>query len=308
VTDSIDKVWLITEKYNPQGLSYSTRMFNSYVSTGFSKIFANRLDLNLYARQYLAGYRSGDFMFSGDIKLMLGKLDQPVSLFVKVVNEYKSPDYLYAHYASNNFLWTKNFNKTSINHLSTNLAISSKKFDIQGDYYLFSNLIYMNEEAIPAQYKNALSLFSVSLSKKFDFWKITSIHKLVYQKSENRNVLDLPDMAFYNSTYLKHLFNFRSTGGQLMAIVGFDLNYNTKYYASAYMPGLSSFHRQQENRLGNYPFLDVFLNLQLKRFKFFVKMDHLNSGWMNKDQYFSVLHYPRNRRDLKFGLSWTFYD
>jgi hypothetical protein len=60
VTDSIDKVWLITEKYNPQGLSYSTRMFNSYVSTGFSKIFDNRLDLNLYARQYLAGYRAGD--------------------------------------------------------------------------------------------------------------------------------------------------------------------------------------------------------------------------------------------------------
>ena len=54
--------------------------------------------------------------------------------------------------------------------------------------------------------------------------------KLVYQKSENENVLALPEIAFYNSTYLKHLINFKSTGGKVLAMVGFDLFYNTKYY------------------------------------------------------------------------------
>jgi len=103
------------------------------------------------------------------------------------------------------------------------------------------------------------------------------------------------------------MINFRATGGKLLTMIGFDLFFNTKYYADAYMPSLASFHRQNEKQLGNYPYFDAFLNIQLKRFRFFLKVEHLNAGWIDKN-YFSVLHYPRNGRDLKFGLSWTFYD
>ncbi len=307
VNDSIEKFWFITEHYRPQGLTYSSRMYNSYLSSGFTKLFANRVEMNLYGRYFVSGYRSGDFLLAADMKIILGKLNMPMTFWTKIENELKTPDYLYTHYFSNNFLWVGNFKKTNRNHLSTNLAISSKKFDIQGDYYLFSSVIYMNEKATPTLYRNALSVFALGLTKQFDVWKITSRSKLIYQKSENRNVLDLPEITFNNSTYLKHLFHFRSTGGKLLAMLGFDLFYNTKYYASAYMPSLTSFHRQTMKKIGNYPYFDVFLNLQLKRFKFFVKMEHVNSGWIDQN-YFSVLHYPRNRRDLKFGLSWTFYD
>jgi hypothetical protein len=130
---------------------------------------------------------------------------------------------------------------------------------------------------------------------------------LVYQKTDNEIILGLPKIAFYNSTYLKHMFNFRATGGKLLTMIGFDLFYNTKYYANAYMPSLTSFYRQTEKKLGNYPYFDAFLNVKLKRLRVYIKFEHLNSGWIDKN-YFSVLHYPRNERNLKFGLSWTFYD
>jgi hypothetical protein len=307
VNDTLEQFHFITDTFRLQGLNYNTRLFNAYVSSGFSKVFASRLEMNLYGRYYLSGYNSGDFLLSGDIKLIIGKIERPITLFIKGVNESKTPDFLYTHYASNNFIWSENFSRSSLNHLSTNLAISSKKFEIQGDYYLLRNLIYMNEEAVPAQYPNAMSIIALSVSKEIDFWKVTSFSRLVYQKSENENVLALPEIAFYNTTYLKHLINFRSTGGKLLAMIGFDLFYNTKYYADAYMPSLNAFHQQHEKQLGNYPYFDAFLNLKLKRFKFFIKVEHVNAGWINKN-YFSVLHYPRNGRDLKFGLSWTFYD
>jgi hypothetical protein len=301
----------ITEYFNLPGLSFKSTVYNTYLSTGFSKLFAGRFDVNLYGRYYLSGYYSGDFILSGDVKLIFGKISKPITFYAKGTTQLKSPDYLLTQYASNNFIWTNNFNKTAINHLSTNLSVSSKKFDIQGDYYLLSGLIYMNNNALPSQYDNALSVLSLSAVKQFDFWKITSIHKLVYQKSENENVLDLPELTYFNSTYFSHLFYFKGTGGHLLAMLGFDLSYNTKYYADAYMPALNSYYRQSEKQLGNYPFMNVFLNLKLKRFRFFVKMEHLNEGWFNKvfnNNYFSAIHYPRNGRDLKFGLSWTFYD
>jgi hypothetical protein len=298
----------ITQEFQLPGLQYSSNLYNSYVSSGFSKIFAERLDINLYGRYCVGGYHARDFLIWGDMKLNIGKTDKPVNLYVKGVNEFRSPDFFYNHYASNNFIWTKNFNRTSSSHLSTNLAILSKKFAIQGDYYLLSNLIYLNEEAMPAQYHNALSIIALSVVKQVSFWKITSTNKLVYQKSENENVVDLPNIAFNNSTYLMHMFNFKATGGKLQTMIGFDLFYNTRYHADAYMPALNSFHVQHIKQLGNYPYFDVFLNIRLKRFRFFLKVEHVNAGWMQEDNYFSVLHYPRNGRDLKFGLSWTFYD
>lgn len=306
-SDTVENVYFITDDFKLPGLKYQSRLHNSYVSSSFTKVFSDRLELDLYGRYFLTGYRAGDFNLGGELKLILGKTASPLIIAVKGDNELKTPDFIYAHYASNNFIWSKNFNKTTLNHLSTNLTISSKKFDIQGDYFLLSNLIYIGNDFYPNQYKTPLSVLVLSASKRVDFWKITSISKVVYQKSENENVLGLPGITVVNSTYLTKLFNFRATGGKLLTMIGFDFFYNTKYYADAYMPSLSSFSRQYEKQLGNYPWFDAYLNVQLKRFRFFLKLQHVNSGWIDKN-YFSVLHYPKNRRDFKFGISWTFYD
>ena len=48
-------------------------------------------------------------------------------------------------------------------------------------------------------------------------------------------------------------------------MIGFDLYYNTSYYANAYMPSLAVFYQQKEKMLGNHPYVDVFLNVRLKR-------------------------------------------
>jgi hypothetical protein len=306
-TDTLQQHWFISEKVKLPGISYNNRLDNAGISSGVSKVFVNHLELDLYGQYYLSGYRSGDFTLSGDLRLFTGKPGKEKSILFHALNQMKTPDFLYTHYASNNFIWTRNLSKISLNHLSMKVSLSSNKFDIQADYYLIRNYVYLNDKAIPDQYNTGLSLISFSVAKRFDFWKITSVNKLVYQKTDNEKVIGIPEIALYNSTYLKHMFNFRATGGKLAMILGFDLFYNSTYYAEAYMPSLTSFHRQYEKKLGNYPYFDAFVNVQLKRFRVYFKLEHVNSGWIDKN-YFSVLHYPRNERNLKFGVSWTFYD
>lgn len=301
----------ISQPYQLRGFNYTSNIYNSYFSTGFTRMFGDRFDMNLFGKYYVSGYQSGDFSLSGDIRLALGNKEKPLIFTAKGLTELATPDYLYTRYAANNFIWTRNFRKVGTNHLSTNLAILSKKFAIQGDYYLLSDAIYLDNQAYPAQYGNVLSIIALSAYKQTDFWKVTTINKVVFQKSENENIIDLPELTWYNSTYLKHMFNFRRTDGKLLIMIGLNLLYNTKYYADAYMPSLSSFHRQNSKLLGNYPYLDVFLNAQLKRFRFFLKVEHANERWFEsvfENNYFTVPNYPRNGRNLKFGLSWTFYD
>jgi len=277
------------------------------VASGFNRIFANHVELNLYGRYYLTGYRNTDFTLSGDLRLYTGKAGRQASLLFSLRNELKTPDFLYTHYASNTYVWTNNFKQIATNHLSANLSLDAQKINIQADYFLLTNFIYLNQQAYPTQYRNPLSVISLSASKQFDFWRISSTTRIIYQKTDNENILGLPDLSLYNSTYIRQPVHFRVTDGRLLLLLGFDMHYNTSYYADAYMPSLTSFYRQSEKKLGNYPYFDAFLNVKLKRLRFYLKFEHVNAGWSEKN-YFSVLHYPRNQRNFKFGLSWTFYD
>ncbi|UVV56142.1 putative porin [Bacteroides fragilis] len=60
-------------------------------------------------------------------------------------------------------------------------------------------------------------------------------------------------------------------------------------------------------KIGGYPIINVYANLQLKRTRLFAMMYHVNRG-MGNSNYFLSPHYPINPRLFKIGVSWNFYD
>jgi hypothetical protein len=83
--------------------------------------------------------------------------------------------------------------------------------------------------------------------------------------------------------------------------------YTSAYYANAYMPATGQFYIQTEKKYGDYPFIDFFINAQIKTVRIFIKVDHLNSGLMG-NYYMLTPHYPMSDRAFKFGISWRFFD
>jgi hypothetical protein len=107
--------------------------------------------------------------------------------------------------------------------------------------------------------------------------------------------------------YFEHLFNFKNTNGQLNTQIGAEVLYHTLYNPYSYMPATGRFYRQDQVQTGNYPFINVFLNLKLRRTRIFLMFDHINSGLMGYN-YYMVPTYPMNIRMFRYGLAWTFYD
>ena len=70
----------------------------------------------------------------------------------------------------------------------------------------------------------------------------------------------------------------------------------------------AQFYTQREKKLGNYPMIDVFVAAKWKRMRILAKMQHLNDNLFGDRNYFTVLHYPQNKRVFKMGFSWSFYD
>ena len=87
--------------------------------------------------------------------------------------------------------------------------------------------------------------------------------------------------------------------------LGTDCNYYTKYYAPAYQPATMSFHSQNELKIGNYPFMNIYANMNLKQARFYVMFSHINQGLTGKN-YFSAPHYPLNPRKFQMGVSINF--
>ncbi|MCK4701674.1 MAG: hypothetical protein KAT38_15115, partial [Bacteroidales bacterium] len=179
--------------------------------------------------------------------------------------------------------------------------------DASFNYVLIDNYTYFDTAAYPAQINGLASILSLYLSKEFHLGKFHFLNKVLFQQTDHQDQIPLPLISVCNSTYFEHNFYFKLTQGHLLVQLGFDVYFNTPYNAMAYMPSTGQFYIQDQKELGNYPYFDAFLNIKLKRTRFFLMFDHVNSGFTGNN-YFSVLHYPLNQRTFKFGLSWTFYD
>ena len=73
------------------------------------------------------------------------------------------------------------------------------------------------------------------------------------------------------------------------------------------MPATNQYYVQTSQKVGNYPFIDFFLNARIKPVRVFVKIDHLTQGFLGSN-YSLTPGYLQNDRAFKFGLNWLFFD
>ena len=283
------------------------RLHYTYLTAILTNNFSSTLSSTFSGKYYLEGYAGGSYDLKANIKKLLEWKGNHYNIDASAGLKSMEPGFPYQKYYTNNFIWENNFKPEKSTQLCIKLGSTSNKFDIDLNYSLLRNRIYFDSTGMPRQYSENLSVFALSLAKEFEFWKIRSYNKIVYQKTDNKNIVSLPELAFFSTTYYDKIINFKITGGSLHVITGFDLYFNTKYYINGYMPSTGVFFQQTQEMKGNYPYLNVFLNIRLKRTRFFFKYEHVNEGMLPRE-YFTVLHYPNNNRTFKFGISWTFYN
>ncbi len=127
---------------------------------------------------------------------------------------------------------------------------------------------------MPRLYDKDLLVFTAHMSRHFKLGGYNSETKLLVQYTTADDVLRLPLAALYSSNY----WNQSLFKGALVADLGFDFYYTTKYRASAYMPATGVFHLQDEYEVGGYPFLDVFLAFRVKQTRMFASYQQYTAG------------------------------
>jgi hypothetical protein len=209
--------------------------------------------------------------------------------------------YFYRHYFSNHFIWENDFSKTTTNKLSA--YIVQRKTRLGVELTNMNNYLYIGADTLPGQYDKSIELFKAYLYQQFTIGKFDVDGRLIYQKPSQQDILRLPEfMAYFTLTFNLPLFK-----GALHTRTGFDVYYFTKYYADAYMPAIRSFYIQNEKEVGGYLHADFFLDFNVARTRFFMKLQNVLDPF-TKNNYYQVPHYPLQDFAFKFGLSWRFFD
>ena len=260
---------------------------------------------------YIPGYRGGDFDLNGEmVKTFFLKKGSATWLINGEISN-TTPSIWYNHWGSNNFEWNNSFKKEFRIDLGTSFKYPARHTELKFNYALIKNYADFDTTAYPSQFTGGLSVLAATLKNELIIWKFHIASDVIIQKSSNSGILDLPLVTLRSAGYFEYLFRFRKTGGKLNAQLGADVTYNTLYYPYSYMPATGVFYRQALVTAGNYPYVNLFLNLKVKRTRIFIMFDHFNAkliGGNMKYNYYYVPDYPQNIRMLRYGIAWTFYD
>ncbi|RZK55273.1 MAG: hypothetical protein EOO87_08320 [Pedobacter sp.] len=301
-------------KYAQYGFLRDTSTFYSW-ETSFQNIsllgavgyrFSNKVDFNLNLQQIFQGEHTGDFMYEAKSNFILSKNIGRIILGAYLQN--KSPEQIYNRYYGNYYNWDFRFDRTKTANLSFSYLNDKYKLDATASYYLITNHLYFaadpNKELaiIPVQQSGDISLINVSVGKKFKYntWHLDAY--VVYQKTDNQDVLRTPEFYTFNSLYKEQTFFKR-----LKTQIGIDVRYHTSFIASSYSAPASQFYNGDNVTFSSKPVIDAWVKVGLRRANLFAKYDYANQGLLSKGIY-TVNKYPMPDRLLKLGLSWNFYD
>ena len=276
---------------------------NVYAGGGIFRRSGRFWQWNAEGRIFLIGRNTGQTELTGLVKKPLSLLGDSTSSFnINGKIENIVPDYFQEQFYSNHIKWQQDLKMEQRMTVKANVTIPARKFQLSGNYAVINKFMYNDTIGIPVQHDGQLLVLSAYADKDFNYRNLHFRTRLLWQKSSNEEILHLPDFSTFVSAYYKFIVS-----KVLFTQIGIDLRYFTEYYADKYDPSTGFFYLQDYKKVGDFPYIDAYVNLRLKRTRIFFKMINLGNSFIEKE-YFTTPHYPMNRMTFRMGFSWAFYD
>ena len=287
------------------GSIYGTDTYmGTFLTAGIFNVDTNAaLNYDVQGRLGLLGYYAGNFKIDGYIRQALNK-EKTTFLRADANIQLQSVNPFLNHYVGTHDQWENDFKAVKTIDIRARYVNQRLRTDVGASFTNIFSHVSFDSTIMPRQTSKALIVFTAWAKEVFKAGPVYFDQRVYVQKSTQEDILSLPTVALYSHNYyqdwlFKHALELQ---------FGIDLFYNTSFYADNYMPSIMQFYNQKVYKTGNYPKVDVFLNLHIKRAQLFVKYEHVNFHLKERGNFFSAADYPINPAMLKFGVQWDFFD
>lgn len=253
------------------------------------------------ARVGLVGSVLGDVDITGTIGTRIPLWKDSLSINANVMFKNSEPSFFYQKYVSNHFMWDNDFGKIRRLRIGGDISFPKTGTYIQAGFENLQNYVYFDNNCTPQQESGNIQIISATLRQNFKAGIFHLDLAGTYQFTSNPKVLPLPEFSLYGNLYI--LFPIV----KVMHIqLGVDCNWYSAFNAPAYQPALLARYNQDEVKIGNYPFMNAYVNVKFKKARFYLLYSHMNYGWLGGNNYFSIPHYPLNPGLFQLGISVDF--
>lgn len=248
-----------------------------------------------------AGSNKGDVSSRGWLNKSL--MDTTALLRIEAGYSNESPVFMYNRYSSNHFEWSYDWENTQQTSASASFNMTKYHFVVGASVVQYNSPMYFDLYARPKQYDGSITAMSAFVKKDIYVGNWVFANHVIYQYIPDSSIIRLPKLVTDHSIYYEDkVFN-----NALKLQAGVDVFYTSSFFGNAYMPATSQFYLQNETKIGNYPYVDVFVNFKIRTVRAFLKYEHVNAGLLG-NVYFMTPHYPMSDGSFLFGLSWDFYN
>ena len=267
------------------------------------------LDLDFDLQKKISGDRIGD-----RLKIVLKPAKRyNLDLNIKLSSVKSHPGLIYDNYYSgfSGLNWTNrndliNTSSILINYINKKFGQFSLSGSIINNYVYVSTQNSDIESYIPQinQAEFDIKLFKLKYVKNFIFGKFSMNNSLLIQDvNQNDNVLNIPDFVYRNSFFItekifKNVLEIQS---------GFNFKIFSKFFINEYNPVISTFHIQDNRKIGGFPIIDFFLNAKIRQTRLFFIFEHINSS-LSENNFFTTPSIPYRDSNFRFGLNWNLFN
>lgn len=257
--------------------------------------------LKVHSQFFPIGRYQGDFKSHQKLRMRVDSYSH-IDLGHKI--QQRHPSLLKNTMRSNHLQWDNQLDNLLINRFYGHIDHEKAGLDARIQYTLVNNYPYYSKSIAPKQQKKPIHHISSELGYEYQVGNFHLTTDFIFQQfPENEGLVNLPDWAIENSFYYQNEFY----KGNLLLATGIDFRYNKPYYADRYFPEYNIFYWQDDQQVGGYPVFDVFMNFRIKRFRGFLKVQHVNKG-LSGDNYLLSPDYPLFPRVFTLGIRWMFFD
>jgi len=299
---------------------------NIYGALNFD--FLKKFESEITGSFYLLGFNQADYQLEWKNKItVLKQWHIEGSLFANS----RMGNYIFLNNFSNHYQWQNNFEKTNQNTLRVSVdkdtkrkgfdaysySLPKKSFGASLQYALIDNYMFFDKNGFAQQTGKGQNALQANVYKQFNLKKWHLYQALNYQlfSPDLSNALLLPQIVSKSSIYYSTFAFKKATYMQM----GFDVYYTNSYRANQFNPALQNFV-QSDQKVGAYPFVDIFLQAQIRTARFYAVIEHVNQ-YVEQFQQGSPIGYqysfpnylytspfqPSAPRRFRLGFVWMFF-
>lgn len=289
--------------YQSTPLDYTNiHSLNSYLFAKISKPQHSNKEwiYQAFLQFYFTGKAKGNTLLNIHFGRILS--DKLGTFQIGLNQSVQAQPYLFDLYGTNYFMVGGSSPRQTITDFNAQYQNPQWLTNIQFHYYLIGNYHYRDTNLNATWYQGVIPILQVQFNKSFKLGKFIIDNQLLLQQIQKQvnSPIHIPNFATRN----RLAYEDKIIKKKLSIATGFDIRYNTPYYADRYIPMFYSFVPQNENSISNIPQVAYFFNFKIKRFRASLALDELQQFFTRNN--INYQNYPAPNFGLRFGVNWAF--